>query len=64
MDMLGVDWLDDAFEDIIQDDTFAYHFQNISNTLGYLVKGNYDSKEKQEALLDLLGPSFVCQHLR
>ena len=64
MDRLGVEWLNEGFEDIIIDDVFASHFQNVSDTLGYLVRGNYNSNEKKAALLELLGPSFFSQHIR
>ena len=38
------------------------YFKKVSDNLGGLVNGQYESKMKQYALLSLLGPAFVGKH--
>ena len=58
----GILWLDKWFSKVLQDDALGDYFQKVSDNLGSLVNGHYDSKMKQYALLSLLGPAFVGKH--
>ena len=49
-----------AFEDEVVGQVFGA----VSDKLGPLVRGSYRGETSQMALLRLLGPAFVCKHLR
>ena len=59
-----VPWLDLTFFMALEDDTVGQIFGAVSDSLGPLVRGSYKGKTSQIALLKLLGPAFVCKHLR
>ena len=58
----GIIWFDKWFCKCVKDDSLGDCFPIVSNSLGCLVIGQYDSKMKQYALLSLLGPAFVGKH--
>ena len=58
----GVLWLDKWFSKTLQDEILGDYFKKVSDNLGGLVNGQYESKMKQYALLSLLGPAFVGKH--
>ena len=58
----GVLWLDKWFSKSLSDDELGDFFKKVSDELGGLVIGQYESKMKQYALLSLLGPAFVGKH--
>ena len=58
----GIIWFDKWFCKCLEDDSLGDCFQIVSDSLGCLVIGQYDSKMKQYALLSLLGPAFVGKH--
>ena len=61
---IGVPWLDRTFSMALEDEVVAQIFGAVSDKLGPLVKGSYRGETSQIALLQLLGPAFVCKHLR
>ena len=61
---LGVDWLDRCFSKALDHEELQRNFSLVSDSLGPLVVGNYDTKLKQSVILALLGPAFVCKHFR
>ena len=61
---LGVGWLDRCFCKALDDEELQVQFSSVSDSLGPLVRGNYDSHLKQSAVLSLLGPAFVCKHFK
>ena len=61
---LGVDWLDRCFSAALDQEDVQRNFSLVSDSLGPLVLGNYDTKLKQSVILSLLGPAFVCKHFR
>ena len=61
---IGVPWLDRTFSMALEDEVLGQIFGAVSDKLGPLVKGSYRGETNQIALLQLLGPAFVCKHLR
>ena len=61
---LGVDWLDRCFSKALDHEEIQRNFSLVSDSLGPLVVGNYDTNLKQSVILSLLGPAFVCKHFR
>ena len=61
---LGVDWLDRCFSKALDQEEVQRNFSLVSDSLGPLVVGNYDTNLKQSVILSLLGPAFVCKHFR
>ena len=58
----GVLWLDKWFSNTLQDEVLGDYFKKVSDNLGGLVNGQYESKMNQYTLLSLLGPAFVGKH--
>ena len=61
---LGLGWLDRCLSRALEDEELQLQFSSVSDSLGPLVRGNYDSHLKQSAVLSLLGPAFVYKHFR
>ena len=60
----GVPWLDRSFGEALQDDSLVELFGAVSDSLGPLLRGSYDTDVKQMILINLLGPAFICKHFR
>ena len=61
---IGIPWLDRTFSNALEDEVVVQVFGAVSDKLGPLVRGSYRGETSQMALLRLLGPAFVCKHLR
>ena len=61
---IGIPWLDRTFSMAFEDEVVGQVFGAVSDKLGPLVRGSYRGETSQMALLRLLGPAFVCKHLR
>ena len=57
-----VGWLDRCFQRCLEEESLQHSFSLVSEGLGRLAQGSYDSKTKQTALFSLLGPAFVFKH--
>ena len=60
----GVPWLDKSFCMAMEDEVLVRMLTSVSDQLGPLVRGSYRGEAGQMALIRLLGPAFVCKHLR